>query len=75
MSRKKTKSKSPPPSFATNGTWHTHYVVLFEEIARICGNSEQVIWNHYYHPLEDISNKIDCFNEIFKEKAPKPVAV
>lgn len=45
------------------------------EIARMCGNSEQVIWNHYYHPLEDISNKLDSFNEVFKEKAPKPVAV
>ena len=30
MSRKKTKS--PPPSFATSGTWHTHYIVLFDDM-------------------------------------------
>ena len=26
------KKKSPPPSFATAGTWHTHYVVLFDDL-------------------------------------------
>lgn len=26
------KKKSPPPSFATAETWHTHYVVLFDDL-------------------------------------------
>ena len=35
------------------------------EIARMCGNSEQVIWKHYYHAREDVSSKIGTLNEIF----------
>ena len=29
MGRK--KQKSPPPAFATGGTWHTHYTVMFDD--------------------------------------------
>lgn len=28
----KTKNKPRPPSFATSGTWHTHYIVLFDDM-------------------------------------------
>ena len=26
------KKKSPPPAFATNGSWHKHYVVFFDDM-------------------------------------------
>ena len=26
------KRKVPPPAFATGGTWHTHYIVLFDDL-------------------------------------------
>ena len=29
MSRRK---KTPPPSFATRGDWHTHHVILFDDL-------------------------------------------
>ena len=28
----KKKQKDPPPKFATGGTWHTHYLVLFDDL-------------------------------------------
>jgi len=30
MGRK--KKRDPPPSFATSGDWHTHYVVMFDDL-------------------------------------------
>ena len=30
MGRKK-KGKSPPPRFATSGTWHTHHTIFFDD--------------------------------------------
>lgn len=36
------------------------------EIAKIAGNSEQVIWLHYYHAREDITEKVDDMNQIFE---------
>ena len=28
----KKKPRDPPPKFATGGTWHTHYLVLFDDL-------------------------------------------
>ena len=41
------------------------------EIAKMCGNSERVIWNNYYSSrVKSLEDKLNKFNEIFQYESP-----